>query len=288
MKAGAPGWERPAEAVLGVAASAILLGMMLLVAHLRLSGFFELVSTWMLRRARHALVLLAATVGVAGLFSAFLVNDTICLVLTPLVLELTIKLDHLRVDEWKALSKDHAGYFLARIEPEVSVGKTRPREASGGAPGWTLLRVDKEAQAPFQVLTREHLRQLDVERCARCRGLPDAGYVEIADLILRHQRHRFRAKQLGSAEFAAMHEHLEESQIVARGSIEPAAARICRDRLSVREGDDAEQRRDQQRDRCREREHAESADDQNTQYFFRGVRDRGQRVGGQDRKSSDL
>src|SRR5262245_33103423 len=53
----------------------LLLGMMLLMTHLRLSGFFGLVSTWILHRARHALVLLAATICVAGLFSAFLVND---------------------------------------------------------------------------------------------------------------------------------------------------------------------------------------------------------------------
>src|SRR5712692_6643591 len=70
----------------------LLLGMMLLVAHLRLSGFFRLVSTGLLNRARYPLVLLAATVCVAGLLSAFLVNDTICLMLTPLVLDLTKKL----------------------------------------------------------------------------------------------------------------------------------------------------------------------------------------------------
>ena len=71
----------------------LLLGMMLLVAHLRLSGFFRLVSTGLLNRARYPLVLLAATVCVAGLLSAFLVNDTICLMLTPLVLDLTKKLE---------------------------------------------------------------------------------------------------------------------------------------------------------------------------------------------------
>ena len=49
----------------------LLLGMMFLVAHLRL-GFLGLVSAGMLNRARHPLVLLAATVGVAGLLSAFL------------------------------------------------------------------------------------------------------------------------------------------------------------------------------------------------------------------------
>src|SRR5258708_5764787 len=57
----------------------LLLGMMIVVANLRLSGFFALVSAWVARRAHHSLVLLTAIVLVSGFFSAFLVNDTICL-----------------------------------------------------------------------------------------------------------------------------------------------------------------------------------------------------------------
>src|SRR5258705_8314681 len=70
----------------------LLLGMMIVVANLRLSGFFAVASAWVLRRAHHPLALLAAVTAVAGIFSAFLVNDAICLVLTPLVLELTLSL----------------------------------------------------------------------------------------------------------------------------------------------------------------------------------------------------
>ncbi len=70
----------------------LLLGMMIVVANLRLSGVFEAVSAWIAARARHPLVLLATVVLVSGFFSAFLVNDTVCLVLTPLVCELTIRL----------------------------------------------------------------------------------------------------------------------------------------------------------------------------------------------------
>jgi hypothetical protein len=44
------------------------------------------------RRAHHPLALLAAVTAVDGVFSAFLVNDAICLVLAPLVLELTLSL----------------------------------------------------------------------------------------------------------------------------------------------------------------------------------------------------
>ena len=70
----------------------LLLGMMIVVANLRLSGFFAVTADWLARRIRHPLGLLAATILVSGFFSAFLVNDTICLVLTPLVLELVAAL----------------------------------------------------------------------------------------------------------------------------------------------------------------------------------------------------
>ena len=70
----------------------LLLGMMILVANLRLSGFFRVVTAWSVRRVRHPVLLLAAIVLVSGLLSAFLVNDAICIVLTPLVLELVQRL----------------------------------------------------------------------------------------------------------------------------------------------------------------------------------------------------
>ena len=70
----------------------LLLGMMIVVANLRLSGFFTLASAWVMRRAHHPLALLTAVTVIAGVFSAFLVNDAICLVLSPLVLELTLSL----------------------------------------------------------------------------------------------------------------------------------------------------------------------------------------------------
>ena len=70
----------------------LLLGMMIVVADLRLSGLFHRVSIWAATRARRPIVLLAAIALVSGIFSAFLVNDTVCLVLTPLVCELTQRL----------------------------------------------------------------------------------------------------------------------------------------------------------------------------------------------------
>jgi Na+/H+ antiporter NhaD/arsenite permease-like protein len=67
----------------------LLLGMMIIVANLRISGFFALVNAWVARHMHHPLLLLSAIVLVSGVFSAFLVNDAICLVLAPLVVDLT-------------------------------------------------------------------------------------------------------------------------------------------------------------------------------------------------------
>jgi Na+/H+ antiporter NhaD/arsenite permease-like protein len=67
----------------------LLFGMMIVVASLRLSGFFTVVSAWVVEHARRPLVLLCGIVVVSGIFSAFFANDTMCLVLTPLVLEIT-------------------------------------------------------------------------------------------------------------------------------------------------------------------------------------------------------
>ena len=70
----------------------LLLGMMIVVANLRLSGFFAVATTWVVDHARRPIVLLCAITATSGFFSAFLVNDAICLVLAPLVLELTQKM----------------------------------------------------------------------------------------------------------------------------------------------------------------------------------------------------
>jgi Na+/H+ antiporter NhaD/arsenite permease-like protein len=70
----------------------LLLGMMIVVANLRVSGFFRLVNGWVATNVRRPLTLLVAIVLTSGLLSAFLVNDTICLVMTPLALDLVTQL----------------------------------------------------------------------------------------------------------------------------------------------------------------------------------------------------
>ena len=63
-----------------------LLGVLLLTAYLELGGFFEWIAARIVRYAHAPASLLAVVVAVSGLLSAFFVNDTICLVLPPLVL----------------------------------------------------------------------------------------------------------------------------------------------------------------------------------------------------------
>jgi Na+/H+ antiporter NhaD/arsenite permease-like protein len=70
----------------------LLLGMMIIVANLRLAGFFTVITNWVMRHMHRPLTLLAAITAVSGITSAFLVNDATCLILAPLVLELTLAL----------------------------------------------------------------------------------------------------------------------------------------------------------------------------------------------------
>ncbi len=90
----------------------LLLGMMIVVASLRLSGFFAVVTSWVMERATGPSILLGAVVGTSGVFSAFLVNDAICLVLAPLVLELT-----------RAMGRRPMPYLLA-VAMASNVGST--------------------------------------------------------------------------------------------------------------------------------------------------------------------
>ena len=66
-----------------------LLGMMVMVAYLEFAGFFERVALWLVRISRSSARLLQATIISAALLSAFFVNDTICLLFTPILLRAT-------------------------------------------------------------------------------------------------------------------------------------------------------------------------------------------------------
>lgn len=70
----------------------LLLGMMIVVANLHLSGFFRLVAARVVEHAHSPKMLLAGIVAVSGVLSALFVNDTMCIVLTPLVAQVTLSL----------------------------------------------------------------------------------------------------------------------------------------------------------------------------------------------------
>jgi Na+/H+ antiporter NhaD/arsenite permease-like protein len=72
-----------------------LLGLMLIVGYLEVGKFFEWAAEWVLRRALTPERLLAGVVIGGGLLSALFVNDTVCLVVTPVLLA---ALGPLRVD----------------------------------------------------------------------------------------------------------------------------------------------------------------------------------------------
>ena len=65
----------------------LLFSMMIVAAGLRLSGAFGWVAEQVLHRAERPHRLLAIVVLLAGVLSAFFVNDVVCIVLTPLLLD---------------------------------------------------------------------------------------------------------------------------------------------------------------------------------------------------------
>ncbi len=70
----------------------LLFGMMVVVAYLAIAGFFVLATDWIAANCRGPRMLLAVIIVVSGVLSAFLVNDVVCVALTPLVLQLCQRL----------------------------------------------------------------------------------------------------------------------------------------------------------------------------------------------------
>jgi Na+/H+ antiporter NhaD/arsenite permease-like protein len=103
--------DRPAGAVVGAVAMVIvgglpmeyalraidlhvlllLFGVLVIAAYLTEAQFFRLAAYLVLTRARSARSLLFGLVFVSGALSALLVNDTVCVVLTPLVLAVVVE-----------------------------------------------------------------------------------------------------------------------------------------------------------------------------------------------------
>lgn len=71
---------------------ALLFGMMVVVAYLKLSGFFALATNFVAEHFSGPKTLLAVIVALSGILSAFLVNDVVCVAMTPLVIDLCRRL----------------------------------------------------------------------------------------------------------------------------------------------------------------------------------------------------
>ncbi len=69
----------------------LLLGMMLIAAYLFLAGFFDWAADWVLRVGKTPQRLLLFLILTSGVLSALLVNDTVCLMLTPLVVVVMVR-----------------------------------------------------------------------------------------------------------------------------------------------------------------------------------------------------
>jgi Na+/H+ antiporter NhaD/arsenite permease-like protein len=69
----------------------LLFSMMLIVAHLRLAGFFDWITERVVQRL-HPHHFLPTVIGMSGILSAFLVNDIVCLMMTPLVVQMARRL----------------------------------------------------------------------------------------------------------------------------------------------------------------------------------------------------
>src|SRR6516162_11531199 len=112
----------------------LLLGMMIVVANLRVCGFFRLVTDWIATHIRRPLALLVAIALASGTLSAFLVNDTICLVMTPLVLELVTAVRRnpipyllavataSNIGSVASLSQIPYGVFAGKLAPVAAIG----------------------------------------------------------------------------------------------------------------------------------------------------------------------
>jgi Na+/H+ antiporter NhaD/arsenite permease-like protein len=71
----------------------LLFSMMILNANLRISGFFRWVGESLIHHATNPRTFLALEIVLTGVLSAFFLNDTVCLMFTPLMLDITLAMN---------------------------------------------------------------------------------------------------------------------------------------------------------------------------------------------------
>lgn len=84
--------EEEALKALDMGTILLLAAMMVINANLRMAGFFNVVSSGVLRMAKTPRIFLALVIAASGILSAIFLNDPVCILFTPLVIELCIKL----------------------------------------------------------------------------------------------------------------------------------------------------------------------------------------------------
>ncbi len=67
----------------------LLFAMLVFNEHLRRAGFFSWISSWTIKRAQSPRLVLAGILVLAATLAAFFLNDTVAIMLTPLVIDLT-------------------------------------------------------------------------------------------------------------------------------------------------------------------------------------------------------
>jgi Na+/H+ antiporter NhaD/arsenite permease-like protein len=141
---GAIGFDQAVRAV-DYRTLVLLFGMMVLVAHLRLAGGLAALVEIVGRRIVHPAALLVTIVAASGVLSALFVNDTICLVFTPLVLDLAA------AGGWRPLP------FLLALATASNVGGLatmtgNPQNMLIGTASGISFRAFSSALAPVAVL----------------------------------------------------------------------------------------------------------------------------------------
>jgi len=90
----------------------LLFAMMIINANLRLAGFFQMAANKIVKFAKSPRMLLFLTIILSAILSAIFLNDTICLILTPFIIDLTI-----------ALKRNPIPYLIA-LATSANIGST--------------------------------------------------------------------------------------------------------------------------------------------------------------------
>ena len=81
--------EKQAFAAIDLGTIMLLFAMMVIQVNLRIAGFFDLVGNRTLKLALSPRILLLLVIVVSGVLSALFLNDPVCLLFTPLVVDVT-------------------------------------------------------------------------------------------------------------------------------------------------------------------------------------------------------